>query len=124
MTKKPQALPSKEEIQQHANQGAFNQNPLLATPHEVVCASCKRTWKIIFLECLKTGHFELGKTEMLEVTYAAPTMTGLNRTAEPTTPLLIAAPCPECGLNNTFRPMSLEYLLYTVARRTSQGFYV
>jgi hypothetical protein len=107
---------SKREIVDKARKGFFDGNPLLATPHRLVCKACGCTREITYLSYLKSGRFKLGKTRVVEVAYAAPTITGLGRTTERATPIMIRVKCRRCGSEMSCSPVSLEYLLFTVAR--------
>lgn len=107
---------SKREIVDKARKGFFNGNPLLATPHRLVCKACGCTRKITYLSYLKSGRFELGETRVVEVAYAAPTLTGLGRTMERATPIIIRVKCRKCGSEMSCSPLSLEYLLFTAAK--------
>lgn len=118
------SLPTKEEIIAEAEKGVFNRNPLLTTPHEVVCKDCGYRRNIIFLDYVRSGAFELGKTEMVEVVHAAPTFTGLGQTLEQMTPLIIRVTCERCEAEMSFSPLSLEYLLFTTQRNDSATFYI
>ena len=60
------------------------------------------------------GNFIFGKSETIETVYAAPTLTGLNHTYKQFTPITIKIPCENCGTENTFNPISLEYLLHVL----------
>lgn len=126
MAKKPQVprLPLKEEIRRKAENGVFNRNPLLAIPHEVICKDCGYKNKAVFLEYLKSGQFEVGDTEVIEVTFAAPTSTGLSRNLERTTPIIIQLKCEKCGTLTSHSPMSLEYLLFTTRKKERSGIYI
>jgi hypothetical protein len=107
----------KEEIIKRARKGVFDYNPLLATPHCVVCEACGFVQKTIYLDHLKSGRFELGKTQMIEVSYAAPTIFGLSRAVERITPIIMAVKCERCGTEISCSPVSLEYLLFTTTKR-------
>ena len=117
-------LPSKDEIRRMAEAGVFDRNPLLAVPHEVRCKDCGYGNRAIFLEFLRSGKFEVGETKIVEVTYAAPTFTGLGRTLERSTPLMFRIECKRCGTVTTHTPMSLEYLLFTSRKRETPGIYI
>jgi len=117
-------LPTKEEIIVEVEKGVFNRNPLLTTPHEVVCKGCGYRCIIVFLDCIRAGAFKLGKTEMVEVIHASPTLTGLGQTLEQVTPLIILVKCERCEAETSFSPLSLEYLLFTKKRKDSSTFYV
>ncbi|KPV63803.1 MAG: hypothetical protein AOA66_0643 [Candidatus Bathyarchaeota archaeon BA2] len=107
----------KEEIINRARKRVFNRNPLLATSHQVVCKACGSTQKITYLDYLKSGRFELGKTQMIEVSYAAPTIFALSHTMERITPLIVTVRCERCGTEITCSPVSVEYLLFTATKQ-------
>lgn len=107
---------SEEEIMDKAKKGAFDNNPLLAVPHRLVCKACGCSRKITYLSYLKSGQFELGETRVVEVAYAAPTITGLGRTMERATPIIIRVKCKRCGIEMSCSPVSVEYLLFTVGK--------
>lgn len=108
---------SKEEIIKKARRGVFDSNPLLATSHDVVCKTCGCVHKITYLDHLRSGRFELGETQLIEVSYAAPTVLGLRQTMERATPIIITIRCRRCEAETSYSPVSLEYLLFTAARR-------
>jgi len=70
--------------------------------------------QVRFLDYLMAGNFTFGKSKTIETVYAAPTLTGLNHTYEQFTPIIIKIPCENCGTENTFNPISLEYLLHVL----------
>ncbi|MDH5449490.1 MAG: hypothetical protein OEX77_01135 [Candidatus Bathyarchaeota archaeon] len=107
----------KVKIIQKVREGVFDRNPLLATPHAVECKTCGCLQKITYLEYLKTGKFELGKTKTIEVAYAAPTLLGLNYIPESITPLLIQIECRKCRAKISCCPASLEYLMFTARKQ-------
>lgn len=107
----------RDEIIKKAKEGAFDRNPLLATPHDLVCKACGCTHRKTYLDYLKSGRFELGKTETVEVARSAPTISGLSRTAERITPIIIRVACKRCGADTAYSPISLEYLLFTVRKQ-------
>ena len=100
-----------------ARKGVFDRNPLLATSHKVVCKACEFTQKITYLDYLKSGRFELGKTQMIEVSYAAPTIFGLSHAMEKITPITMTIRCERCGTEVSCSPVSLEYLLFTATKQ-------
>lgn len=117
-------LPTREQIREQAAEGVFDRNPLLAIPHEVTCAGCGHRNTVVFLEYLKSGRFDVGKTRMLEVTYAAPSLTGLGRTTERSTPLVFKIECERCGTLTDYSPLSLEYLLFATQSKETSGIYI
>lgn len=116
-------LHSKDEITKKAREGVFNCNPLLASSHELVCEACGSVQKITYLDHLKSGSFEMGKTRAVEVTVAAPTISGLSRTTERITPIIIRVKCKRCKNKIFCSPISLEYLLFT-ARKQQKSEYM
>lgn len=117
-------LPPREALIAEAEKGTFNRNPLLTTPHEVGCKECGYRRTVVFLDYVRTGAFDLGKTETVEVVHAAPTLTGLGHTVEQMTPLIIRVPCARCGSETSYSPLSVEYLLFTMQRNDSATFYI
>ncbi len=107
----------KDEIINRAKRGVFDRNPLLATPHELVCKTCGCKRKITYLDHLKSGSFELEETRMVEISYAAPTISGLSNTMERITPITMTARCERCGTEISCSPVSLEYLLFTATKQ-------
>jgi hypothetical protein len=107
----------KEEIVNRARKGLFDRNPLLATSHQVTCEACGFTQKITYLDYLKAGRFELGETQMIEVSYAAPTIFGLSHAVERITPIIMTIRCERCGTEISCSPVSLEYLLFTTTKQ-------
>jgi len=117
-------LPSREEIIRKAEDGVFDRNTLLALPHKVICGDCGCDNSVIFLKYLKSGEFEIGETQTVEVTYAAPTSTGLGRSIERSTPLVFRIECKKCGTVTPHSPVSLEYLLFAAKRKRECGMYI
>ena len=114
----------KVEIVQKVREGVFDRNPLLAIPHTVECKACGCRQKITYLNYLRSGKFELEKTETVEVAYAAPTLEGLNYAAESVTPILIQIKCKKCGTKISCCPASLEYLMFTARKVGSEQIYI
>jgi len=108
---------SKEEIIKRAKKGVFDRNPLLAAPHELVCKVCGCARKITYLNYLKSGRFEFGETQMVEVSYAAPTIFGLSHAMERITPIIMRIRCKRCRTEMSCSPVSLEYLLFTTTKQ-------
>jgi hypothetical protein len=107
----------KQETINRARKGGFNRNPLLATPHQVVCKACGFAQKIIYLDYIKSGKFVLGETRLIQVSYAAPTVFGLSHTIEKRTPIIMTVRCKRCGTEVSCSPGSLEYLLFTATKK-------
>ncbi len=117
-------LPTKAEVMAEAQRGAFNRNPLLTTPHEVTCTHCRDRRTVVFLDYVRSGAFDVGKTETVDVALAAPTLTGLEHTMEQMTPLIIRIRCERCGSETAYSPLTVEYLLFTLQRSVSATFYI
>jgi len=109
-----QALKAK--IIKKAREGAFDRNPLLATLHQAICKDCGRAYEMVYLRHLKSGKFEIGDTQMVEVVYTSLAIPELEHTTEKVTPIIIKFKCGKCGAETTYSPISLEYLMYTAAR--------
>lgn len=107
----------KAKVMQKVREGVFDRNPLLGTPHMVECKGCGCLQKVTYLKFLRSGRFEFGKTETVEVAYAAPTLLGLSYSSESVTPLLIRIECRRCGAKISCCPTSVEYLMFTARRR-------
>ena len=114
----------KAEFVEKVREGVFDRNPLLAVPHTVECEKCGCLQKITYLGFLRGGRFELGKTKVVEVAYAAPTSLGLDYSSESVTPVLVRVRCERCGAEVLCCPASVEYLLFTAGRRvkSDQGY--
>jgi len=121
---RPLRLPTKADVMAEARRGAFNRNPLLTTPHEVTCTHCRDRRTVIFLDYVRAGAFDLGKTETVDVVHAAPTLTGLEHTVEQMTPLIIHIQCERCGSKTSYSPLTVEYLRFTLQRSVSATFYI
>jgi len=106
---------SKGEIVDKARKGVFDGNPLLATPHRLVCKACGCTRKIMYVSYLKSGRFELGKTRVVKLVYI-PNLPGLGGAMERATPIIIRVKCRKCKAEISCSPVSLEYLLFTAAK--------
>jgi hypothetical protein len=112
---------SKETIVAQAREGVYDGNPLLTAPHEVTCKDCGHAHQVTYLEHLKNGRFELGETQAIEVSLAAPTITGLGRATEMMTPVIFRIRCQKCGAEIVFSPVNLEYLLFMAKQYQQTG---
>lgn len=117
-------LPSKEKIKEKAVKGFFDRNPLISIPHEVRCKDRGYRNKVMFLDYLRSGKFEVGETKVIEVNFAAPTLTGLGQALERATPIKIWIKCKRCGNMIPHIPVSLEYLFFITKRGKISGIYV
>lgn len=106
----------KAKIVKKSREGAFDRNPLLATLHQTVCDACGHIYEMVYLRYLKSGKFEIGNTQMVEVVYSSLAMPELERTTEKVTPILIKFKCDKCGTEIVCSPISLEYLMYTATK--------
>jgi hypothetical protein len=83
----------KIEIIQKAGSGALDRNPVLAFQNDHSCQTCHAIMNVRFLDYLIAGHFSFGKSKTIETVYAAPTLIGLTRAYEQSTPIIITIPC-------------------------------
>jgi len=104
----------KEMILENARKGAFDNSPLLSTAHSVTCPNCKYRRSIVLLEYLKTGEFEVGKTEQIEALNPLGTM--LLAEKETFTPIIVRPVCKDCSSSYEVRIVSAEYLKEILAR--------
>ncbi|MBS7622932.1 hypothetical protein KEJ39_04555 [Candidatus Bathyarchaeota archaeon] len=89
-------------------EGGLDQNPRLL--RRVVCSKCRRRGKR-FLDYLKEGSFEVGKTERIMV--AHPGIYSLYRfEEEEVTQIIIKTQCEACGHRETVSDpiLTVEYL--------------
>ena len=98
----------KEVIMENARKGVFDSSPLLSTVHYVICPNCKCRQSVVLLEYLRTGKFEMGKAEQIEVQNMEGTMLFIER--ETFTPIVVGHVCKECGSSNEVKLVSAEYL--------------
>lgn len=114
--------PLKELIMEKARGGAFNHNPLISTTHYETCQKCNRRQSVVYLDYLKRGDFDFGKTEQIEVLNSQGPISFLEK--EKVTPIIINLTCRECGCGIKARPVSAEYLRAIIDRpRASQTMY-
>ena len=118
-----EALEIKEMIVDNANKGVFNRNPLLNTPHYFVCRNCKTDLRIVYLTYLKSGEFELGHTEEIEVLNPQGILNFIEK--ERVTPIVFKPVCRKCGAQVKIQPLNVEYLLVVINRpKSSSNIYV
>ena len=91
-----------------ARKGTFNQNPLLSTTHTITCQHCQHSQSIVYLNSLKSGAFEVGKAEEIEVLDSS--MPIESSEMEKVTPIIINFVCKKCSYCMEVRPVSVEYL--------------
>ena len=99
-----------------ARKGIFNNNPLLSTVHVVTCQKCRHRQHIVYLNYLKSGEFELGKTEQIQILNPQ----GFLET-ETITPIILNLNCEKCGCQIEARPISVEYLKTIIDRPETTG---
>ncbi|MHC4535579.1 MAG: hypothetical protein ACYS6K_16640 [Planctomycetota bacterium] len=110
-------------IIERARKGALDYNPLLSTAHVLTCHQCKHRQSIVYLDCLKSGEFALGKTEQIEVLDSSGPIGFLEM--EKVTPIVISLICEACGCRIEVRPVSVEYLQVIIDRpQASRAMYV
>lgn len=101
----------KDMIIREAKKGTFNSNPLLSMPHEIFCEKCKHRQKIVYLENLKSGEFEIGRRRMEAIFYP---QFGLRHIIEPITPLIIKTNCKRCESKIYYTPINVEYISFLI----------
>jgi hypothetical protein len=107
----------KKIIKDEASKGVFDHIPLLSATHSVTCPKCKRRQQLVYLDYLKSGDFELGKAEQIEVlTPQGPV--GIIE-MEKFTPIAIKLGCVECHGQIEVRPISAEYLIFLIDKPTT-----
>jgi len=114
----------KEIIVEKSLKRIFENNPLLSTTHFVTCQKCKYMQNIIYLNFLKTGKFEIGKTEQIQAIISQGIMDVLEN--ETVTPIIISIICDKCGFKIEVKPISVEYLKFIINRssKTLRTMYV
>ena len=112
----------KETIIDKAQKGVFNHNPMLSTTHFVTCQKCKHKQSVVYLDCLKSGKFELGKSKQIEVLSLQGAISFLEM--EKVTPIIVSLICKECNCRIEARPVSAEYLKVIINKpKTSTTMY-
>ena len=106
----------KAKIMEKAREGAFDRNPLLATSHQTICKACRCAHEMVYLRHLKSGKFEIGDTQMVEVVYTSLAIPELEHVTENVTPIMFKFKCGKCGTETVCSPVSLEYLMYTATK--------
>jgi len=106
----------KAKIMKKAREGAFDRIPLLAALHQATCKACGCANETVYLCHLKSGKFEVGDTQMVEMIYTSLAMPELEHTIEKVTPIIIKLKCGRCGTETVCSPISLEYLMYTATK--------
>ncbi len=112
----------KQRIVDEAKRDAFDRNPLLNTSHQAFCKNCGNRMSLIYLDYLKAGRFKLGEAKIVEVlqSYAS----GFSYEKEQATPIIIEIKCAQCESKIEVKPVSLEYLLFTIGKSRSEHIYV
>ena len=109
----------KEFIMVTARKGTFNKNPLLSTTHTITCQQCQHSQSIVYLDSLKSGAFEVGKAEEIEVLDSSKPIESPEM--EKVTPISINLVCKKCGYCMEVRPVSVEYLQVVITRPPASG---
>ena len=91
-----------------ARNGTFDRNPLLNSAHALMCPHCYHRQRIVYLDSLKNGDFDVGKTEQIEVLDASGPMGVWEK--EQATPVTISYRCDVCSGIIEVRPVTIEYL--------------
>ena len=95
-------------IVSHAKNGTLNRNPLLNTAHDLTCPHCQHRQRIVYLDSLKKGDFDVGKTKQIEVLDASGPMGVWEK--EHVTSLTISYRCEVCRGIIEVSPVTVEYL--------------
>lgn len=106
-------------IVEHARAGAFNRNPLLATMHRVTCPRCRHRQRVVYLDHLQRGAFEVHETTNVEVRTSHGPIGFLE--TQRFTPIVLRLVCERCHGRIEATPTSVEYLLAVAARPTASG---
>jgi len=106
----------KDKIIKKAREGAFDRNPLLATLHQAICKTCGCAFEVVYLRYLKSGKFEVGDTQIVEMIHTYLAIPELEHTTEKVTPIIIKFKCCRCRTETVCSPISLEYLMYTATK--------
>ena len=109
----------KEIIIEKAQKGIFNNNPLLSTVHVVTCQKCRHRQHIVYLDYLRSGEFEFGKAEQVEILDPQGPIGFLE--TERITPIILSLICEKCGCQIEARPISVEYLKTIIDRPKTVG---
>jgi uncharacterized protein YlaI len=109
----------KEIIGERARKGVLDHNPLLSTAHFVTCQQCKHRQSIVYLNYLKSGEFDLGKAQQIEVLDSSGPIGFLEM--EKATPTVISLICEACGSRIEVRPFTAEYLQVIIDRPQASG---
>jgi hypothetical protein len=106
-------------IVEHARAGAFNRNPLLTTTHRVTCPQCRHIQRVVYIDFLERGRFEVRATANIEVHTSQGPISVLE--TQRFTPIVVSLVCERCRRRFDTTPVSVEYLLGGVARPTASG---
>jgi len=104
----------KAEIMEKARGGVFDSNPLLAALHHVTCKACGHVYEMVYLRHLKSGKFEIGETQIVEMVYTYLAIP--EHITEKVTPVIFRFKCEKCRTETACSPISLEYLMYTATK--------
>jgi hypothetical protein len=95
-------------IVSRARNGTFDRNPLLNTAHAHTCPQCHHRQRIVYLDSLKNGAFDVGQTKHIEVLDASGPMGVWEQ--EQATPVTISYRCNVCSGIIEVSPVTVEYL--------------
>lgn len=104
----------KDIIVENARKGAFDDSPLLSAVHFVACQNCRHRQRIVLLEHLKTGEFEIGKAEQMDVLTTIGIMDFVEK--ETFTPIIMRLTCDRCGFTFEVKLVNFEYLKTIIDR--------
>jgi len=97
-----------------ARNGALDRNPLLNTAHANTCLHCHHRQRIVYLDSLKNGDFDVGETTQVEVLDASGPMGVWEK--EQATPVTISYRCDVCSGIIEVSPVTVEYLQLIISK--------
>jgi hypothetical protein len=97
-----------------ARNGTLDRNPLLNTAHATTCPHCQHSQRIVYLDALKNGDFDVGQTKQIEVLDASGPMGVWEK--EQATPVTISCRCDVCSGIIEVNPVTVEYLQLIISK--------
>jgi hypothetical protein len=97
-----------------ARNGTLDRNPLLNTAHANTCPHCHHSQRIVYLDSLKNGDFDVGQTKQIEVLDSSGPMGVWEK--EQVTPVTISCRCDVCSGIVEVSPVTVEYLQLIISK--------
>ncbi|MCW4040719.1 MAG: hypothetical protein NWE83_08215 [Candidatus Bathyarchaeota archaeon] len=97
-----------------ARNGTLDRNPLLNTAHANTCPHCHHSQRIVYLDALKNGDFDVGQTKQIEVLDSSGPMGVWEK--EQVTPVTISYRCDVCSGIVEVSPVTVEYLQLIISK--------